>query len=201
MISSNTLSVCSSELLDEVADGNESAFRQLFDIYADRIYGVAYTYTKSPHLSEEIVQDVFVKVWLKRTSLPAVRNIADYIFIISRNRILNELRRLRLEKDYLRQLLSEEGEQLQSPESEYVLKESRHLIVNAINSLPPQQKVVYQLNQLQGLRLGDVALQLGLSRNTVRNHLARATQSIRDYIHEHSDESTFLFVIIFFALQ
>lgn len=184
-----------------VAEGNENAFQQLFDSYADRIYGVAYTYTKSAHLSEEIVQDVFIKIWLKRAALPTVKSIADYVFIIARNRILNELRRLRLEKDYLRQLLSEETDGLQSPESEYVLKESRGLIINAINNLPPQQKVIYQLNQLQGIKLGEVALQLGLSRNTVRNHLSRATQSIREYLHEHLDEHTFLFVILFLALK
>lgn len=201
MIASNTLPICSFQTLLLVAGGDEAAFRQMFDIYADRIYGVAYTYTKSPQLSEEIVQDVFVKIWLKRATLPAIRNMADYIFIIARNRIINELRRLRVEKDYLKQLLSEEPDGLRSPESEYVLKESRSLIANAINSLPPQQKVVYQLNQLQGLKLGDVALQLGLSRNTVRNHLSRALQSIREYLHEHSDEQTILFVIIFFSLH
>ncbi|MBO9732662.1 MAG: RNA polymerase sigma-70 factor [Chitinophaga sp.] len=201
MISSNTVSISNAQLLQLVAEGNENAFQQLFHHYADRIYGVAYTYTKSAHLSEEIVQDVFVKIWLKRAALPTVKNIADYIFIIARNRILNELRRLRLEKDYLRQLLSEEAQGLRSPESEYVLKESRGLIINAINNLPPQQKVIYQLNQLHGIKLGEVALQLGLSRNTVRNHLSRATQSIREYLHEHSDERTFLFVIIFLALK
>ncbi|NLR82343.1 RNA polymerase sigma factor [Chitinophaga eiseniae] len=201
MIASNTLSICNSGLLHQVADGDEAAFRQLFEIYADRIYGVAYTYTKSAHLSEEIVQDVFVKLWLKRTALPGISKIADYIFIIARNRIINELRRLRLEKNYLRQLFAEEGDSLRSPESEYVLKESRGLIAQAINSLPPQQKTVYQLNQLQGLKLNDVALQLGLSRNTVRNHLSRALQSIREYLHEHSDEQTILFVIIFFSLS
>src|SRR5690349_21151502 len=100
MIASNTLSICNSGLLHQVADGDEAAFRQLFEIYADRIYGVAFTYTKSAHLSEEIVQDVFVKLWLKRTALPDISKIADYIFIIARNRIINELRRLRLEKDY-----------------------------------------------------------------------------------------------------
>lgn len=200
-MSSNTMPVCSTLLLEQVAGGNEHAFRQLFDTFADRIYGVAYTYTKSPHLSEEIVQDVFVKIWLKRASLPALKSIADYIFIISRNRIINELRRLKTEKKYLQQLFSAETENLRSPESEYVLKESRSLVLHAIDSLPPRQREVYQLNQLQGMRLGEVAIQLGLSRNTVRNHLSRAVQSVREYLHDHADEQTLLFVIIFLALQ
>ncbi|SJZ84238.1 RNA polymerase sigma-70 factor, ECF subfamily [Chitinophaga eiseniae] len=201
MMSSNTMPACSLLLLQQVAGGDEPAFRQLFDTFADRIYGVAYAYTKSSHLSEEIVQDVFVKIWLKRASLPAVKSIADYIFIISRNRIINELRRLKTEKKYLQQLFSEETESLRSPESEYVLKETRSLVLHAIDHLPPRQREVYQLNQLQGLRLGEVAVQLGLSRNTVRNHLSRAIQSVREYLHGHADEQTLLFVMIFLALQ
>jgi RNA polymerase sigma-70 factor (ECF subfamily) len=173
----------------------------LFDTYADRIYGVAHAYTRSPQLSEEIVQDVFMKIWMKKDALPHIKNIADYIFIISRNQIINQIRRQRLEKNYLSQLLSADEGNFISPESEYVIKESRNLIFHAIGQLPPQQRTIYQLNQLQGMRLGEIASVLGLSRNTVRNHLSRAMHFIREYLRSHADEQTILFLIIFIALH
>src|SRR5262249_5656340 len=72
-------------LLSAVAKGDESAFRQLFDQYWDNIYGVAFTFTKSPVIAEEMAQDVFVKIWLKRAELPQVKKFGDYLFIIARN--------------------------------------------------------------------------------------------------------------------
>ncbi|HVI44848.1 MAG TPA: RNA polymerase sigma-70 factor [Chitinophaga sp.] len=200
MIPVSASSGCDSLLLKQVADGDESAFRRLFDMYADRIYGVAFAYTGSKEQSEEIVQDVFMKIWLKREHLSQVENISNYIFIIARNLVINLLHRQKREKNYLQQLLTTAEEVPQSPESEYVLKESRRLITDAINQLSPQQRTVYQLTQIQGMKLAEAAAELGLSRNTARNHLARATQCIREYLRQHTREYTMLFVLVFLEL-
>ncbi|HEY9258362.1 RNA polymerase sigma-70 factor [Chitinophaga sp.] len=196
MIPLSTKFACEPALLEKIAAGDEMAFQQLFDHYADRIYGVAISYTKCPLLSEEIVQEVFLKIWIKRNTLPAVNNIADYIFIIARNRILNVLRRNKMEKAYLKQLATDSDENILTPEHQYYYKESKRLIENAVLALPPRQRLIYQLNQVQGLGLSEVADHLGLSRNTARNHLSRAMESIRAYVLQHADEILLLFALL-----
>jgi len=74
-------------LLLKIAEGDESAFRKLFEHYWDNIYSVALAFTKSPVIAEEMVQDVFVKIWTKRQYLPEVQKFSDYLFIIARNHI------------------------------------------------------------------------------------------------------------------
>lgn len=196
MIPLSTAFVHDSTLLERIAAGDEAAFQQLFNQYSDRIYGVAFTYTKCPLLSEEIVQEVFLKIWIKRNTLPAVINIADYIFIIARNQVMNMLRRSKMEKAYLKQLSSNTSENILTPEHQYYYKESQRIIENAVLMLPPRQRLIYQLNQVQGLGLSEVADQLGLSRNTTRNHLSRAMQSIRTYVQQHADEALLLFILL-----
>ena len=198
MIPLSTKFACGSALLEKIAAGDEIAFQQLFNDYADRVYGVAFAYTKCRILSEEIVQEVFLKMWMKRNTLPAISNVADYIFIIARNRILNMLRRNKMEKAYLQQLSSHNNENILTPEHQYNYKESKQLIENAVLALPPRQRLIYQLNQVQGLGLTEVADHLGLSRNTTRNHLARAMQSIRTYVQEHVDELLLLLILTIF---
>ncbi len=195
MIPLSTVFVRESALLERIAVGDEAAFQQLFDQYSDRIYGVAFTYTKCPLLSEEVVQEVFLKVWMKRSTLPAVINIADYIFILARNQVINMLRRSKIEKAYLKQLSSDDNEIL-TPEHQYHYKESQQIIENAVLTLPPRQRLIYQLNQVQGLGLSEVADHLGLSRNTTRNHLSRAMQSIRTYVQQHADEHLLFFILL-----
>lgn len=192
----STKFVSESALLEKIADGDEAAFQQLFNHYSDRIYGVAFTYTKCPLLSEEVVQEVFLKVWVKRSTLPAVINIADYIFILARNKVINMLRRSKMEKAYLKQLSSNSDENILTPEHQYHYKESQQIIENAVLMLPPRQRLIYQLNQVQGLGLSEVADHLGLSRNTTRNHLSRAMQSIRTYVQQHADELLLFFILL-----
>ena len=95
-------SACDDEaLLLKIAAGNENAFEQLYHRHVDTIYGIAYTYLKSQAIAEEIVQDVFLKIWIGRESLMDINEFSNYIFIIARNHIINHVQRKEKERDYL----------------------------------------------------------------------------------------------------
>jgi RNA polymerase sigma-70 factor (family 1) len=172
------------ELLLKVAVGNENAFEQLYDHYSDTIYGIAYAYLKSQPIAEEIVQDIFLKIWIGRKSLAKIDHFSNYVFIITRNHILNTLHRKVRERNYLAHLSTILKENSISPEQELMGKESDAIINKAIFNLPPQQRLIYQLVRLNGMKLKEVAAQLGLTRNTVRNHLCRAVKFIRSFTHQ-----------------
>lgn len=186
-------------MLLQIAAGNEKAFEKIFQRYTDTIYGVAFAYTKSVDMSEEVVQDVFLKIWASREKLAKVEDFSNYIFIITRNRLLNYLNRKTREKAYLQHLSRYFSENNNNPEQELFYKESAALIEMAISHLPEQQKLVYQMVKVQGMKLEEAATILNLSRNTVRNHLTRALQFIRSFICQNSSELLLAGSLIFSA--
>lgn len=174
--------------LHKVADGDPSAFRQLFDRYSDRVFGVAMNYTKSHTLAEEAVQEIFLKLWTKRASLPAIVQLESYIFILARNHVLNVLRGIAQEKAYLReQLQTAVPEGPPAPASLVMRKQSLEILEAALQLLPAQQRTVFRLTQQMGYSLPEAAAELGLSRNTVRNHLARAMAFLRSHVSKQEN--------------
>ena len=184
------------DLIRLLAGDDEIAFRELFERYSDNIYGVALAYTKSPDIAEEIVQDVFVKIWMNRSKLQAIERFGDYLFIVARNYILNYLRNNKKNKLFTAQLSQHFGEHSITPEDEFLVKESQKLIAQAVAALPPQQQLVYQLRRKQELSLDEIAGQMNISRNTARNHLNQALKHIKEYLKTHSGDALFLACLV-----
>jgi len=186
-------------LLSAIAKGDETAFRQLFDHYWDNIYGVAFAFTKSSVIAEEMTQDVFVKIWLKREELPQVKKFGDYLFIIARNHIFSALRKKILEQPFADHLLNYLQETSNTPESQLLLRETEQLLLKAIEQLPPQQHLIYCLSREQGLNQEEIAAKLDISKNTVKSHMNKALHFIRDYLRIHAEVEAFaiLYCLVF----
>jgi RNA polymerase sigma-70 factor (family 1) len=171
-------------LLEKVGEGDEKAFGLLFHQHWDHIYTVALSITHSSTVSEDLVQEIFLKIWLNRQQLPSIENFDDYLFIIARNTIYTSLRRTGIKENFLQKLESPRA--VRTPEEELLAKESRELIRNAILQLSPQQQEVYRLSRETGLKYEQIAQQLGIAKSTVRNHMVKALQKIRDYLRAGS---------------
>lgn len=172
------------ELLQQVAEGSETAFRTLFDKYCQKIYVLAMYLTHSDVLSEEIVQDVFMKVWNNREQLLEIDYFNSWVRTIARNTVLNYLRSLAREKLALNKLELNENANTSSSEDILIEKQYRQILEEAIRQLPPQQKKVYLLSRQSGLKNEDIARQLGISIHTTKEHLQRALYFIRSYLDD-----------------
>lgn len=164
-------------LLQEVADGDERAFTRLFEHYHQRLGMHIFRITKSEQIAEELVHDVFLKIWLNRELLSGIDNFAVYLFVVSKNAALNALKKISAEKlkyTGLDDICEEPAEQ--PDDYRYVL------IDEAIDRLPPQQREVYMLSRHQRLSYHEIALKMGISRETVKKYLQIATASITAYI-------------------
>lgn len=174
-------------LLDLVAQGDESAFRVVFDHYRDAIFAFSLKVTRHESIAEEIVQDVFLKIWINRSGLGDIRNFADFLYIIARNHTFNSLRSLARE----RKLLIDTSADLQiagvSTEAIIVQRDYDRLLLLAVGQLPPQQKLVYTLGRQQGLSREEIAAQLNISPGTVKVHMAQALRTLRAYFKNHPD--------------
>jgi RNA polymerase sigma-70 factor (family 1) len=192
-------------LLVRVAAGDQAAFRLLYNEHWQNIYGVAFVLTRSTTLAEDMVQEVFAKVWLKRDELPKVEKFREWLFLVARNHIFNELRRQRRDDRLVGGLVNyfatqrDGHEQIADPEQALLHKESSRLIRESIERLPAQQQTVYRMARDQGMTREQIAETLGLSTNTVRNHMTQALRSIREYLEKHAD-SLLLYICLIDSL-
>ncbi|GAC1314750.1 MAG: RNA polymerase sigma-70 factor [Mucilaginibacter sp.] len=184
---------CDKELFIQIAAGNEYAFRQLFNAYHQQLGAYIFRITGSIELAEEIVQDVFLKIWMNRETLEGVRNFKAYLFIVSKNHALNCLRKLikeRLKKQQLEEYIAE------TPISDSDnLTPYYSVLDEAIDQLPAQQQKVYLLSRHERLKYSEIAERLDISHETVKKYLQIATASITSYIQANL-EATILVIMI-----
>jgi len=177
------------ELLQQVAAGSEQAFATLFNAYRKKLYTNIYRLTESRETAEDTVHEVFLKVWLNRSSLDAIDNFSAYLQRMARNYAISGFRRMAKETLILSELKKEEesqqnNEQSSQPEYQLMSKEVRTFIRQAIEKLTPQQKAVYLLSRDSGLKTDEIAEQLGISTNTAKKHLSDALHSLRRIISD-----------------
>ncbi len=184
------------DLLLQVANGSELAFRQLFDAYWNKIFQVARMLSKSNVLAEELVQDIFLKIWLNRRDLATVGKFDGYLFTIARNHIYNELRKKTREQAFVEHLEQHFLESYSLPEQLLILKETTELIHQAVEILPEQQRAVYKLSRNEGLDYNTIAEKLGISRSTVKNHMTQALKTLRLYLSNHAGELVLAAILI-----
>ena len=182
---SNALLHEEKELLHLVAKGDEFAFARLFDYYRNWTYSIAFKITHSTSIAEEIVQDVFLKIWLKRADLIEIHNFSAYLFIITRNDVYKALRHMA--RNYKTVLLSGEHQSpVNNDTADLVMeKEYNLLLQRAVDRLPCQQKQVYKLIKDQGLKREEAADLLQLQPETVKFHLTQAMKKIRAFCMLH----------------
>lgn len=168
-------------LLALVAKGNQRAFTALFEGYYKQLGNYVYKLTESIEVAEEIVQDVFIKIWLKKEILIELDNFSHYLFILSRNQTLNHLRKKANEsvrqQEWLKQFDEEEADTLYDVT---VTEAYRILMDNAIEKLPPQQKKVYKLSREERLKYEEIAKMLDISPETVKKHIKLALRFLKN---------------------
>lgn len=180
------------ELLDSLAKGDEEAFSVIFNHYQDHIFKVALNFVKSHGVAEEMVQDIFLKVWEKRSSLYELANFQNWLFIISRNYLINYLKKIALDETTRSAWVKEMP--LFENSTDYKLREARFstLLQKIISTLPNQQQQVFLLARNQFLSYAEIAEKLAISANTVRIHMSRALASIRRSLNEEGIEYVLL---------
>lgn len=185
------------ELLIRVSTGNEKAFTQLFHQYSPKVYSYALKLVKSENLAEEIVQEVFVKIWNLGFRLVEIENLDAFLRVTTRNHTLKLLRRMALEIKTSKMMADGYDDSHNETEEYIIFKESAQILVQAIDKLPPQQKIVYQLCHQEGLKYEEAAERLNLSKLTVKTHMQHALRFLRGYIANHTDIGI---VVIFLSL-
>ena len=176
-----------SQLLLLLSQDSHDAFRILFDSYKDHIYKVALLYVKSPVYAEEIVQEVFIKVWTGRANMAAVKSLESWLFITTKHFILNYNKRLALDWKVTHAYQAERVAAVDDADHKVRSAEYALLLAQAMQRLSEQQQEVYRLSRLEGLSHREIGGRMAISPLTVKTHLARAVAALRLFIKEQGE--------------
>lgn len=183
------------ELFNNLANGNEGAFATIFELYKKKVFSVALKMLKSETEAEEIVQDVFLSIWMAKARLDAINDPEAYLFTITYNTIYTHLKKASRNRDLLKMIIHRLAQIQNTTEDTVIANETGKQINKAIQQLSPQQQTVYQLSKQEGLSYEEIAERMNISRNTVRNHLAEAMKTIRGFLKKTA--MLFMSLIVF----
>ena len=174
-------------LTKKIAQGDHLAFRELFDRYKDVLFGYSYKLTKSQALAEEAVQEIFMKVWQNRKELNSHLSIKAYLFKIAQNHNYNILRKATYSDQLKKQIFYRCQNEYFSTEDQVIYLDLENFKNQAIATLPPKRKQIFQMSRVQGLSHAEIALQLGISQNTVKDQIGKAMKTIKKQLQIHAD--------------
>ena len=179
------MSIITHELIIGVRGNDLNSFEKMFLIYRVKIFNFSYKYLRSREDAEEVVQDTFVKIWENRATLNEDLSFNSYLFTIAKNIIINKVRK-KVAEPRVFDTIVEHSAQDESTENEIIYRDITSVAERAIQNLPAQRQLVYNLSRKDGLTYEEIGTQLGISSRTVEAHLRKALKSIREFLHLHT---------------
>lgn len=168
------------ELARRMRLGDEKALEAIFRTHYAGLVGFVRRYVKGTEIAEELVQDLFLKIWSRRGSLGEIDSVKTYLYRAARNTALNHLRRRKLEHEWVEK---EQAVVSEDPghEGDESLSESElaTAVRAAVDKLPPRCREVFLLSRDGGLTYGEIATSLGISIKTVETQMGRALKALR----------------------
>ena len=183
------------ETLLALKAGEESAFREIFDLNFRKLYAFSFRMLKNKEQAEEVVNDTLMNVWVNRNKLNPDFPIAPYLYTITRRLSLNALRKIATSQKAIDHLWISMENVSNNTEESILLSDLQRFTEAALITLPPQQQIVFRMSRFDGLNYDEIAVKLNISRNTVKNHLVTALKTLRTHFNQ-SDVTYFILLSV-----
>lgn len=183
------------ELFLQLKQGNQESFRQLFEKYYPALCHFAQQFTADSQLAEEIVQDLFVKIWEKRDSLQVDFSLKQYLFRSIKNLCINFLRHEKIKKKYASDI-QKNPEPDDNADHWFLEIDLMKKIEESIESMPPRRKEIFLLSREQGLKYKEIADSMGISVKTVEAQMGLALKHLRENLKDYDNHLISLFFIL-----
>jgi RNA polymerase sigma-70 factor (ECF subfamily) len=176
------------EVLLRMKQGDESAFTTIYRHYHSSLYIYLLRFCKIPSLAEDLVHDVFLKVWEIRDRINPELSFTGYLYRIARNHVIKTIEKLATDQVMRQQLLNQLDEPVAAhPEQLVRAKEYDRLFREALEQMPPQRLKVFKLCRQEGKSYEEAAEILGVSRNAIKKHMVLSMRFIYNYVHRYGD--------------
>ncbi|MBE8714328.1 RNA polymerase sigma factor [Sphingobacterium hungaricum] len=185
-------------ILIDFKKGDVKAFEYIYNMYSKSLYKSLLYLLKDPIEVDEILHNVFLKIWAKKEEIDFEKNLYSYLLKIANSMAIDLLRK-NIRTQLLCDTLSQtEIRETASVEETYLKKEEWIMVEEAINLLPPQRKLIFTLFKLEGKSYQEISEQLSISTSTISNQLVLSMKFLRKFIHEHQREIRTLFFLFYF---
>ena len=166
--------------------GDEDAFCELYAAYKNRLIYFAMRFLKSREYAEDVFQDAFTVVWQSRRFIDPDVSFSSYLYTIIRNRLLNQLRDAANEEKLKESILSQALDYTDDTKREVMLNDLKFIISRALEQLTPRQREIFEMSREAQLSHKEIAGELGISVNTVQEHISSSLKIIRTYLIKYS---------------
>ncbi len=166
-------------LVKALKNGDKIAFEKIFRIYQEQLYFFCYSFLNQKEDAENITQDVFVKLWIKRASLDCEKSFSGFLFTMTKNLALNHIRTTIHRQLFVNQLLDDGLEDCRQTDKQVSFNEVKRSLNNLISQLPTKRKKIFQLSREEGLSHKEISKHLGVSVHTVESQVSKALKFIR----------------------
>ncbi len=183
------------QVIEQLREGSKDAFRLLFDEVGPKIYAFALSYLKNASDAEELLQEVFLKLWEVRSSLDTTKNLRSFLFKICINLIYDFIRRKNIEQVYLDYSGRNNPSSGDNTWHEVIYNDMLNNLQQLIAKMPEQRQRIFRLSKEDGLSNEEIADQLNLSRRTVENQLYRAVSFLKEKIKPGSIPALLFFFL------
>lgn len=170
-------------LIESIRRGDSYAFNEIYSHYFSNVYSFSYKFLKSKELAQECTQLTFIKIWERRDQLKSDLCFKSYLFTICKNYILRTIEKSARENKFKEMIMDEYRKDRREESSNTDDLES--VAKQALEQLPPQRQIIFKLCKIEGHTYQKVALHLGISSGTVRDHMFKAAKTIRRYLLLH----------------
>jgi RNA polymerase sigma-70 factor (family 1) len=185
------------ETLERLSKGDRELYAQIYTHYLPKLYRFVLPFTKgSKEDAEEVVHDVFLKVWMRKEALVGIRSFEAYMFTIARNLLANRYRRQQHLQKIITQLSVVASEEENILQDQIIYNQYHKMALEAIEQLSEKKKQIFYLRTQQGLKLEEIASEVQLSVPGVKKHLYEAFSFIKDYMRKHGDWPALLFFLM-----
>ncbi|MES2329904.1 MAG: sigma-70 family RNA polymerase sigma factor [Bacteroidota bacterium] len=172
------------ELLAAAAGGDAVAFHELYRRHFTNAYSAALSFLKSREAAEDLLQDIFINLWEKKDTLNNIRELAPYLNVVVRNRLVSALR-TKERQEKIRSGLRLEPLTLTTPQQQAEFTGLKQLIAQALLQLPEQSRRMYALSREENLTHDEIGRQIGVSPKTVANTLTLVLNHLRHFLARH----------------
>ncbi|MDN5203602.1 RNA polymerase sigma-70 factor [Fulvivirgaceae bacterium BMA10] len=168
-------------LLSSIRQNDQKALELLYEKYYHSLCDFAFNFVRSIEISEEVVSDVFLNIWLKRAEINITSNFKSYLFISVKNQSLNYLSKSKVKFEDL-EILDKTGHiSEKSAHAKIYFTEFEKEIEQILQELPPQRRIIFKLNRIEGLKYMEIAKILSISVNTVQKQMTEAVKFLANY--------------------
>lgn len=186
-------------LFKNLANGDERAFETIYRHFSKRLLPYVLKLVKIPELAEELIQDIFVNIWISREAFSNVSHPTSYLFSIANRQALKYLKKVASDARIIKSIADYAETSTNDTEERIIFRESVESIRAAVAQLPTQRRIIWELSRNEGLSHEQIAERLQISRNTVKNQMVHATRYIRNFLDGQAGLlSGFIIILLYY---